>query len=820
MSIIMKYHPAKKEVKFIRSQYGTQMPIQPDSILSTYMNKKGKFVLQDHGDAFLADIARTFDAEQIVDIEVITTRRDYEDFEQMVEHFNSTSEVRIDTKLSEELPDMEATCLAVKSHGEKSMGILKKHQAKFFEIDTNNPVVKECVENFAADVNREIDSIKEKIDAIADNNVNLCFAGVYSAGKSSLINALLGYMILPEDEQSLTAKMFRIQSPRPNEKVRIVFTIRNVYTEVTWNDGRNIFEFAAGPTENRSKEAIQETINGNQEKFQHHQIYEILKTLNTDDNISSEIRVFFPVSLDTDKVQFTIYDTPGTDSNYGEHQSVLRDALSEQTHSILVFVLHPVKLEGEGNNALLNYLKEAEGKDSKTSIDIDRSLFVMNFADTLKSPERREKFQKDVIKDKMDDTFSVSLSDKKLFFTAAKTAYAAKAMKNGTQNDDDEFEIRINEKNITDKERGRCYRQNKCATSERSTKRMIELSTLELEKAESDNDTLKVLYVCSGVFALEKEICLYGEKFASAVRAYAIIGSVDKALSKMNANAEALGNQNQRDIRQLEAEIKELKDAISDSVKKARQKHSVPKDAPLPMKILTELQLDGESLSKKFIGEPKSFFEKLLKGWFFRIAGKVKYNETHKREITQKVNSVISDFTKNFLDKRHKLLQEQRDTFIATVKQILENNGKLSDETRSFVLDIRPPEIKQPTSTDVFLEIYEKKRHSENFLFITTEYIDKEGFIQDCEGKLMNIAKSLKEDFEKDYRDGLETALSAVESEYIQNLKKYSVLMKAKVGDKEEMEKLGGKIKDAADELKACKGEFDSLIWSMKNDGQ
>ena len=59
--LVMKYHPAKKEVEFQRFQNRHNIPIRPDSRLMQYMNQKGKFVLQDHGNAFFDDIANAFD---------------------------------------------------------------------------------------------------------------------------------------------------------------------------------------------------------------------------------------------------------------------------------------------------------------------------------------------------------------------------------------------------------------------------------------------------------------------------------------------------------------------------------------------------------------------------------------------------------------------------------------------------------------------------------------------------------------------------------------------------------------------------------------
>ena len=809
----MKYHPAKKEVEFHRFQSGKEIPIKPESKLTKYENKRGRFVLQDHGNAFLKDITEAFDGESIIDIDVITTKIDYEDFEQMVEYFNNDSPIRIDVRLISELPDMEKTYRIVRAHGEKSVSILKKHQAKFLEIDMSNPDVKKVVEGFSADVQKEVDSIIKKNNAIAENNVNLCFAGVYSAGKSALINAILGYRILPEDIKSETARMFKIQSPESDELVRIVFSIRHSYAEIIWNNQNNIFEFGTAPTENNTRKIIQETLNSCKVEKQHLQIYEVLKTLNSNDEVNADIKIFFPIPLDNERVQFTIYDTPGTDSNYGEHQQILQDALSEQTHSILIFVAAPDKIEGEGNNALLTYLKEAEKKDSKTSIDIGRSLFVINKADTIDT-DARKVLKTAKITDKTDDSFSIKLSDKKLFFVSAMYAYSAKAVVNNIATTDEQYRIEDDYNKIFRPERGRYYQQNHVATSEYATKIQINRNNNELSNNEQKSDRIGVFVVCSGLFALESEITNYGEKYAAAVRAFAIIDSVDKALSKMNTSAKALDKQNQQEIVKINQEIEDLRAAISDSIKEAYSIQSVPRNEALPSNILKELHLDKEYLFSSLVSEPKSFFAKLLKGWFFGL-GKVKFDDKHKKSITQKITSVINDFSRNFLEKRQQLLENQRDSFIETVKSIIHSNGELSDAAKSFILEIRPPEVMKPKNLTDFGDIYDAHKRIDKVLWWDTEHIDKDKFIEDADRKLTNMATSMATDFEKDFRNSLVSILSAVEAEFVQNLVTYSALMKAKLEDKEAMEKLREKILAAAKELVACQKELNKLIWSV-----
>jgi GTPase Era involved in 16S rRNA processing len=587
----MKYHPAKKEVSFTRFAAGKTVPIRSDSKLCAYMNERGKFVLQDHGNKFFEDIADAFDGEKSVEIQVVTTKKDFEDLLQMIEYYNGDGNVKLTATLLSELPDMNETYNVVRDHGEKSISVLKKHQATFFNVPLDNSNVKKCVEMFSADIQKEADSIREKIDSMSDNSINLCFAGAYSVGKSALINAILGYRILPEDITSETARMFEIQSPKDNKLVRVIFQIDHNFAELLWNEKSGTFDFGAAPTENNTRREIQETINAHKTEKQHQQIYEILKKLNTSEAVKADIKIFFPIPLDNPHMRFTIYDTPGTDSNFGEHQMVLQDALSEQTHSILIFVAAPDKIEGEGNNALLSYLKEAEKKDNKTSINIGRSLFVINKADTI-DPDARKVLQTEKISHKTDNDFSIRLSDKKLFFVSATYAYSAKAMANGIATTDERYRIEDDYMKIYRPERGRYYRQNRVATSEYATERLLKVSEDELSRKEQASNTCGVFIVCSGLFALESEIVAYGEKYAAAVRAFAIIDSVDKALATMKKNAQSLERQNKEDINKINQEIEELRQTIFSSITAANKKYDYPANTSLWKETLQWLHLD------------------------------------------------------------------------------------------------------------------------------------------------------------------------------------------------------------------------------------
>lgn len=814
----MKYHAAKKEISFKRFQDGEEVAIKVGGALSKYINMKGKFVLQDFGNTFFMDIAKVFDGIKQVEIQAIMTNLDYEDLVQMIENYNQDPKREctfLATKLAE-LPDMKKTYEEVKKFGENAMGILGSHRSKLYDLPLDNENVRKSVESFAKQIDEEIKSIEDKINSLSDNRVSLCFTGVYSAGKSALINALLGYKILPEDIKSETAKMFRIYSPEKDGKVRIIFDLCNVYTVLVWNSNEGIFEFKKGPSENVTRKEIQILLNDikKQGKRQDEQIKGVLDKLNGYEEVSSEIKIEFPVPLDKDTVQFTIYDTPGTDSNYAAHQHVLTEALENQTQSILIFVAKPDGLEGAGNNALLNYLKAAESKNSKTSIDISRSLFVINKVDGQTS-DARKTLQFQEIKDQEDGEFTIKLSDKKLFFTSALYGYVAKTIINGTATPQEQALIVAGKAILATNGNpmSYCYRENRCASSEFATNSMVEKCEKALKSAVDKKNDAEIVSICSGLYALETEILQYGEKYAAAVKAFAIIDSVDKALAKLTNQACSLRDSNQEEITSIERNIDELKRTINESIEEEYQSRTISKEKAIPEEVRKKLKIDSKTLNDSLIGDTEIYLNKILKGEFFGL-GKVNFKETDKTKIKDGISGIIAEFTNNFISERVELLTNERDAFIESVKNAINENGNISDAARKFFQDIPKPEVSRNRGITNLDGIYNSNKRTEKVLFFfEKERLDKKAFVADIKESLKTIATEMADEYAKDYQKALETILMAIKSNFEQNLAKYSLYMDTMINNREVMKLLGTKIKDAATDLVESKDDLDSIIW-------
>lgn len=816
----MKYHPAKKEIEFHRYQNEHEVKIEPTSRLMQYMNEKGTFVLQDHGNAFFDDIAYAFNGQDAIDVEVTTTKLDYDDLVEMVNLYNAQSEnCKINLISHRELPSMEIAYSEVKKCGEQAVKVLTNHCGNLCRIEMKGNIAKQSADSFASKINLQIQNICDKIKGLTDNLVNLCFVGAYSAGKSALINAILGYRILPESIQSKTAKMFRIHSPKPGENIKISFKIQDEPSEIEWDEPKQYFDFSKGPAENTIRTEIQKIINQAKESGdrQHEQIYKILQHLNEREagEVSSEIDILFPVPLDREKVQFAIYDTPGTDSNYDEHKKILDEALKVQSHSILIFVVKPDALEGEGNNILLKYLKTAEENDGRTCIDLSRSLFVINKADTL-TADARNVLQGDTLKSKTNDSLSIRLSDKKLFFVSAMYGYVAKAVKNdiATEDDEENYDEASSKLKRGSGTKFFFYRQNHCATSDYSTQNMLKSCEDALRTAQESGDEATAISVGAGLYALEQEIIQYGEKYAAAVKAYAIIDSINSALTRLSVEVTALRQSNVEGIAAIEKNIDQLDKTLKSAITKALESRHISSPDDVPKKILIDLGLDSESSYCAIIKPIKDALDEKLKGWFWGL-GKVKIKDKVKEDIRNTINGIFQDFTKQFLSARGEILVQQREAFMTEVKKVITNNGQISDSAKKYFLDIPRPSIEDLKLTTNVDEIFDshKRTHKVFLIFGKEESLDKEGFIRELEEKLKNEAENMRREYRKDYCDSLNALAEKIKTDFNSRLSEYSLTMQALLQNRDAMEAIGNRLNAAADDLDKCLGQLNRIIW-------
>lgn len=814
--LIIGYHPAKKEIQYERLENGNSVVIRDDSKLAKYINMKGSFVLQNQGTDFFNDIADVFDGLENVALKLRTTKTDYEDFVQMVDYYNNNNigKCNFSVVLDVELPDMQETFEKVKQWGNTVANTLKTCSNEILEINTDKDIVKQSIKDIVEKIEEERLNIEGKIEAMDDNNINLCFVGVYSAGKSALINALIGYRILPEALESKTAKMFCISSPKMSEKRSLRFEIDSVETKLDWNKEENCFEIVCGPTENHVRNEIQKLLIDNKANREFEQIRNILDFLNTKEEVSSQVIIKYPIPLDNEKIQYTIYDTPGSDSNFESHQKVLEEALSKQTQSILIFVCHPEKLEGEGNSALLNFLMSVEKNNRKTSIDIDRSIFVVNRSDGLSYDDRKGLAKNGIVKSKTDDSFQIRLSDKKLIFTAANCSNIAKARKNGvessTEKEDDSFGDAWHDM-IGSKRTGFCYKQDKCAKAENATVKLLEKCDKAFEEAKENGDETLQLAIASGIYALEEEIKTYGEKYAYATKVYAIIDSVDRALNQLIKTVNVIKKDKDTEVRQIEEKLENEKEKIVKGIEDVYKKYKSQAEE-LPKEDLIRLRLDSNSIGQDIIVPSKKRIDSLFDQWF-NIIGHVNIDsEEKKRSILNELNNVFRDQSDGLSKSSWELHLEKRSGFITEVLKKIGEIDSLNEKDREFLGSI--PELEIPMNVvpeEVIIEIIKELEDAVQVLWM--KFVDRSKFKQDLEVILSKWIGIFADRYKSLYGEWLIKTFVKARVLFMKNFEIYSNLIKSLESDKETINELKGKIEKTSRWIEFRQKELNNKLW-------
>lgn len=586
------YHPVKKEIRFLAKTKGDFVDIPFDMCpkLSRYSPENGEFLLQNQGKQFFDNLWEQFSHDKI-NLTFKGTKIDYDDFiEKLAEYNKSAEDERISVKKFIELPTVEESFIQISDFCDETI--------ELFETELQGSDIHSVFQS-----RRDEFEIKRK--KLNSNDINLCFVGTYSSGKSTFINALIGKRILPESISSETAKMFRIQN---DENVSISFTLKKknviegILIDITWEAAAGKFNFRASGLCTYAKKLIEDEIN-NAVVFhlqQHEQVYQLLKCLNDIPNAPTEecaeyidgiIEVHFPIPLDPN-LSFTFYDTPGTDSNSDEHLLVLRKALQQQSNSILIILYEPTKMEGTGNSVLyklINSSRESEETRDKIYIDLSHSLHVINQADTRSLADlnclKNKKVEislKESDKIYNEKNEYIDLTNERLFFVSAKAAYISKAIKNNIDTEDERLWLanhrnEINNDHVSDPlllkdknadvDTGMYFKLNNMATADSDTEQMMDDCMKELENCDKSDDKsiypiLQRIHVNSGMYAIEREIVKYAHKYALAVKAKSLYEGIISVVNFIRDDYEAIEAQARLTKQQITENIATMKTSM------------------------------------------------------------------------------------------------------------------------------------------------------------------------------------------------------------------------------------------------------------------
>lgn len=315
-----------------------------------------------------------------------------------------------------------------------------------------------------------------------------------SAGKSTLINALLGRKLMPSKHGACTATITKIQD----------------------DDGQSFK--ATIYDESRTEIAHYSALD-----------YKTMVSLNKNSEVS-EIQVFGDIPfVKSEEVSLVLIDTPGPDNARNKrHGLVTAKALDQSSKMLVLFVMNGAKLHDDAQDAFLKRIAKSMSVGGKQSRE--RFLFVINKMDEYE--EEDDDIANETIPDTIKYLEDMGIENPNIFPVAAELALRIRRyLSSQDENERSKLLNKIQtvaEKMIQQKQ----LHLEQYAKLTRSSQTKIDQ---ELETAVQENDILAQALVHTGIRGIEETIHMYVTKYCRPAKITNVVNTFRHGLDDAEA---------------------------------------------------------------------------------------------------------------------------------------------------------------------------------------------------------------------------------------------------------------------------------------------
>lgn len=313
-----------------------------------------------------------------------------------------------------------------------------------------------------------------------------------SAGKSTLINALLGRKLMPSKQGACTATITKIQDDDDKTLKATVY-------------------------------------DGNHTEIEHYSVldYKTMTSLNKNSEVS-EIQAFGDIPfVSFDEVSLVLIDTPGPDNARDKrHGLVTAKALDQSSKMLVLFVMNGGKLHDEAQDAFLRKIAKSMSVGGKQSRE--RFMFVINKMDAY--DEEDDDIANETIPDTIKYLEDMGIENPNIFPAAAEPALLIRRYLNSHDESERSDLLKkiqpIAEKMIDQKQ----LHLEQYAKLSRSCQTMIDD---ELDAALRENDILGQALVHTGLRGIEETIRMYVTKYCKPAKITNVVNTLQERLEDL-----------------------------------------------------------------------------------------------------------------------------------------------------------------------------------------------------------------------------------------------------------------------------------------------
>ena len=418
-----------------------------------------------------------------------------------------------------------------------------------------------------------------------------------SAGKSTLINALLSNKLMPSKNEACTATITRITD---NGNPR--------FTAIVYDKEGQIID--------------------NIDDLD----YETMEKLNSNENVS-EIFVEGNIPfLDAEDTRLMLVDTPGPNNSQNQaHKNTTYSIIKGDSNNLILYVLNGTQLSANDDDNLLRNISEEIRQGGKQARD--RFLFVINKADQFE-PENES--IKKIINNAKQYLSNHGIYDPQIFPCSAFTALNTRTLLKDVDIDNltrSEMRALPSSANKTLSQID-TFIENEDMHMERysivspTTKKEIER---ELQKATEERDTKRLALIHCGIYSIEAAITAYVKKYAKTKKIKDLVETFQAILTK-NAIIESTKSkiaENRELAKRFEQRWKTVQTQINDGKEAQKFKNKIKELNPMK-----KIEKKAEELRDETVDKTTSIFE----GY-----NDILSNEREVRDLVKSFNKITSD---------------------------------------------------------------------------------------------------------------------------------------------------------------------------------
>jgi hypothetical protein len=503
--------------------------------------------------------------------------------------------------------DLKIELEKAENSGKAKFNLSHKKAKEFGEKEKDIRLIYEEASKLPFDTLKS-NALKDAYEKAFDEKLEINIVATMSAGKSTLINSLVGKKLLPSKQGACTAIITKIEDDDDNTFKAIVLD----------KDNKEIGKYS--------------NID-----------YKTMKSLNENKSVS-EVNIKGNIPFVSSKdVSLIFVDTPGPDNAMDErHAEITHKALGSSSKMLVLFVMNGGTLNNNSQKSFLQDIAKSMsvgGKQSK-----ERFIFVVNKIDEYKVDD--DDIEKDVLEGTRKFLKQIGIESPNIFLVSAEIALGIRRLKNAAGDEKqellDEYRYKMNKLNSNAQ-----FHLEKYAKLPASNQEIIDK---ELEAAIKNDDKIEQALIHSGIRSLEEAISVYVTKYTRPSKIANIVNQLTHEFDSANAFADTkmkiVSEKGKRE--EYAKKIKKLNEKISSGEESKKLKKEIEK-------FSTEAYENFNNKLNKLVVDVKT--EQLKTN-----LSRERNNELDKdevREIVREFKASGNKLQKDFISKTENLLEKE-----------------------------------------------------------------------------------------------------------------------------------------------------------------